>query len=204
MKKTNRRDSRKDKKQTNFKKIVIRIVILLFLIVGNGCSGGIDSGESYKSYDYQSKSIPITIKVPQQWFTKEETDYSKNAHILYLSREQITERNNLIQVGISILYFKNDKTLQDISFVHYSAEFIKNLEKQGYKLTTPVIVVEKIYGLPAWMIGAENQKIHMMFLNIQIGNDLLQLTTEAPLSEAAKYSKVFSKMLESLKIRRGN
>lgn len=54
------------------------------------------------------------------------------------------------------------------------------------------------------MIPVENKKIKMVFLIMEIGNDLFQLITEAPLSEAAKYSRVFSEMLDSLKIRSSN
>ncbi len=172
-------------------------------IVKNIPDASFNSKESHKSYNYQPKNMPITISVPRQWFVKEDIGLN-NTTVLYLSREQIIEQNDFMQVGISIIYSKDDKILQDISFVPYSAELMKRLEKQGFTIISPVLAVEKKYGYPAIMISVENKKIKMVFLILEIGNDLLQLTAEAPLSEAAKYSRVFSEILDSLKIRSSN
>lgn len=110
-------------------------------IVKNVPDASFNSKGSYNSYNYQPKNMPITIRVPRQWFVKEDIGLN-NSSVLYLSREQITEQNDMMQVGISIVYSKDDKILQDISFVPYSAELMKRLEKQGFTISS-VIIVEK-------------------------------------------------------------
>lgn len=150
--------------------------------------------------EYDSQDSLFKIKYPRGWFVHKDEVAANGITLWYFTREEIKKPEDFIKAGVTVGYSKNYPNLTELPWQQFIITTVESVQNKGWKVSNLAVDIRQ-YGWPAFMFVEENENVRMLVLRIKINSDLLQVTCEAPKSEAAQFANIFSDIISSLKVK---